>query len=168
MNEIPEEIRKMFPNSPIHMLDIDDNGDLHILASSEPISNEPDFEHLPMEQVNQFLLDHGYDPEQVDLNGKILVEALIEHIDLRTRAEAAERELAALKERTRWIPVSERLPLVVGGYDVVVSIITPQCPARFVAIRGFMGIEDGWNELSGTVTHWKERPFLPPEAENDK
>lgn len=97
MSDIPEEIRKMFPNQPIHKMDIDDNGNLLILASSEPLENEPDFEHMPIEQVNQYLRDHGYDPEQVGRQGKILVDALIENINLKARAEAAERELAELK-----------------------------------------------------------------------
>ena len=35
---------------------------------------------------------------------------------LESRAEAAERELAELRERTRWIPVSERLPHTDGYY----------------------------------------------------
>ena len=87
MSDIPEEIRKMFPDQPIHKMDIVD-GELIILASSEPL-NEPDFEKMPIEQVNQYLRDHGYDPEQVKLNGKILVEALIENLNLRDLVEQA-------------------------------------------------------------------------------
>ena len=97
MSDIPEEIRKMFPNMPIHKLDIDDNGELHILASAEPLSNEPDFENMPIEQVNQYLRDHGYDPEHVKINGKILTDALIENIHLLARAEAAEQKLSELQ-----------------------------------------------------------------------
>lgn len=104
MTEIPEEIRKMFPDQPIHKMDIVD-GELHILASSEPLSNEPDFEHMPIEQVNQYLRDHGYDPEQVEIRGKILTDALIENIKLTAdlaaalkRAEAAEEDADTLAE----------------------------------------------------------------------
>ena len=98
MSDIPEEIRKMFPDQPIHKIDIVD-GELQILASSEPLSNEPDFEGMPIEQVNRYLRDHGYDPEQVKLNGKILVEALIENLNLKSRTEAAEAKLAAADKR---------------------------------------------------------------------
>lgn len=97
MNDIPEEIRKMFPDQPIHKLDIDDSGELHVLASADPLSNDPHFENMPTEQVNKYLRDHGYDPERVGLTGKILSEALIENIALLARAEAAERELAELR-----------------------------------------------------------------------
>lgn len=98
MSDIPEEIRKMFPDQPIHKIDIDNDGKLQILASSEPLSNEPDFENMPIEQVNQYLRDHGYDPEQVGLRGKILTDALIDNIHLRERAEAAERDVERLRE----------------------------------------------------------------------
>lgn len=99
MSDIPEEIRKMFPDQPIHKMDIVD-GELIILASSEPL-NEPDFEKMPIEQVNQYLRDHGYDPEQVRLRGKILTDALIENINLKSRAEAAEAENKRLREVAR-------------------------------------------------------------------
>lgn len=81
MDEIPEEVRKMFPDQPIQKMDIVD-GELKIIASSEPLETEPDFLNMPIEQVNQYLQDHGYDPEQVKINGKILIEALIENIQL--------------------------------------------------------------------------------------
>ncbi|MHB8961983.1 MAG: hypothetical protein ACYC5K_02400 [Saccharofermentanales bacterium] len=97
MNEIPEEIRKMFPDQPIHLMDIDENGNLQILASSEPLENESDFENMPIEQVNQYLREHGYDPEQVALEGKILVEALIENINLKSHTEAAEKRVYELR-----------------------------------------------------------------------
>ena len=104
MNEIPEEIRKMFPNQPIHKLDIDEHGDLHVLASAEPLSQEPDFENMPIEQIDQYLREHGYDPEQVRIMGKILTDALIENIKLTAdlaaalkRAEAAEAYVKRLE-----------------------------------------------------------------------
>jgi len=101
MNDIPEEIRKMFPNEPIHLIDVDKNGDLQILASAEPLSREPDFDNASIEQINQYLREHGYDPEQVGIRGKILIDTLIENINLKVRAEAAEAEnkrlLAMLK-----------------------------------------------------------------------
>lgn len=97
MNEIPKEIRKMFPDQPIHKLDIVD-GELQILASAEPLEPDPHFEAMPIEQVNQYLRDHGYDPEQVGLRGKILADALIENIHLRARAEAAEHDCGQMQD----------------------------------------------------------------------
>ena len=121
MIDIPEEIRKMFPDQPIHKMDVNDNGELYILASSEPLEGEPDFENMPIEQVNQYLRDHGYDPEQVAIRGKILTDALIENIDLKSRAEkAAEAELAALREQTQ--KHDPRVELPPECEEVIVSV----------------------------------------------
>lgn len=97
-NEIPEEIRKMFPDQPIHKMDIDDNGNLQIFASTEPLSNEPDFDNLPKEQIDQYLREHGYDPEQVRITGKIFITALIENVTLQARIAALEAQLKIEKE----------------------------------------------------------------------
>ena len=142
-NDIPEEIRKMFPNMPIHKLDIDPDGNLQVLASSEPLSNEPDFENMPIEQVNQYLRDHGYDPEQVGLRGKILTDALIENIHLRERAEAAEQKLRELQAKYDG--------LFMAAYAHVVRDMVGQSPPDYLLELA--------NEL-GLLP-------VPPEAEND-
>ena len=101
MSEIPEEIRKMFPDQPIHKLDIDDSGELHILASAEPL-NDPEFENMPIEQVNQYLREHGYDPEQVGIHGKFLQELLKRISTLeadKLAAESKQREADLMVER---------------------------------------------------------------------
>lgn len=98
MSDIPEEVRRMFPSQPIHKMDIDEEGNLQFLASAPPLVDDP-FESATTEQINQYLREHGYDPEQVAIRGKILAEALIENIYLRDRAKAAESALAALKEQ---------------------------------------------------------------------
>ena len=103
-NDIPEEIRKMFPNMPIHKMDIDKNRELHILASAEPLEPDPHFEDIPIEQVNQYLREHGYDPEQVGVRGKILTDVLIENIKLKEHLEAAEKRVAMkLEERVKYL-----------------------------------------------------------------
>lgn len=40
MSEIPEEIRKMFPDQAIHKMDIDNNGNLQVLSSCEPLIDD--------------------------------------------------------------------------------------------------------------------------------
>ena len=42
--------------------------------------DEPDFDHMPIEKINQYLREHGYDPEKVEVRGKILIEALQKNI----------------------------------------------------------------------------------------
>jgi hypothetical protein len=114
MSEIPEEIRRMFPNDTIQKFDIDDNGNLLLIASAEPLVNDPliddPFENAPIEQVNQYLREHGYVPEQVAVNVKILVDALIENVGLHARIAVLESALEAEREKTRWFSVGERLP----------------------------------------------------------
>jgi len=82
---------------------------------------------------------------------------------LETRAEAAEAELAAMKEAERWIPVGERLPNL-------------RCFVLFVAEYFgektlFHGAryKDGWYSVGSVechcdVTHWRPLP-APPEVE---
>ncbi len=111
-NDIPEEIRKMFPNDQVHKLDIDDKGELQVLGSAEPLSPEPDFEDMPIELINQYLQEHGYDPEQVGIRGKILVDSLIENISLRERAEKVE-----IKFRQAHMTVRSILQSALAGYE---------------------------------------------------
>lgn len=64
-------------------------------ASNEECSafsnlHEPDFDTMPIELVNQYLSEHGYDPEKVRLQGEILTKVLIENIHLRVYAEKTE------------------------------------------------------------------------------
>jgi len=69
------------------------------------------------------------------------------------RAEAAERERDELRERTRWIPVSERLP------EVIEQVL---CYAPH-----YHSIEIRWtDQLGEAVTHWQPLP-VPPEADHD-
>jgi hypothetical protein len=42
--------------------------------------SEPDFDKMPIEKINQYLREHGYDPEKVGLRGQILAEALTKNI----------------------------------------------------------------------------------------
>ena len=79
-------------------LDIDEEGGVAILHSLKGEKNcwfpsiveietpvettleEDEFDSMPIEKINQYLREHGYDPEKVGLRGKILVEALTKNI----------------------------------------------------------------------------------------
>jgi hypothetical protein len=43
-------------------------------------SIEPDIDKMPIEKINQYLREHGYDPEKVGLRGQILAEALTRNV----------------------------------------------------------------------------------------
>lgn len=57
MSEIPEEIRKMFPDQPIHKMDIDSNGNLQILSSCAPLADEVQKGKIMTEPTIQELID---------------------------------------------------------------------------------------------------------------
>ena len=71
-------------------------------------------------------------------------------------------ELAALKERTRWIPCSERLPETDGFYNVVMNGDRWGEPDVWSATS--CGFYDGvWDEDGTTITHWMLLPEAPKE-----
>ena len=52
----------------------------NFVKAIEESSIEPDFDAMPIGKINQYLREHGYDPEKVGLRGKILAEALTKNI----------------------------------------------------------------------------------------
>ena len=58
----------------------DEMSTVYVLKAVEEGSIEPDFEGMSIEKINQYLREHGYDPEKVGLRGKILAEALTKNI----------------------------------------------------------------------------------------
>ena len=56
----------------------DDNS----IANTNPdyYKDELDFDSMPIEKINQYLREHGYDPEKVGLRGKLLAESLTKNI----------------------------------------------------------------------------------------
>ena len=41
---------------------------------------EDEFDRMPIEKINQYLREHGYNPEKVGLRGEILAEALMKNV----------------------------------------------------------------------------------------
>ena len=69
-------------------------------------------------------------------------------------------EFAALKERMRWIPVSERLPEKDGFYNVVMNGDIWGEPDVWSATS--CGFYNGkWDEDGATITHWMPLPSAP-------
>ena len=72
-------------------------------------------------------------------------------------------EIAVTQERTRWVPVTERLPEV--GRKVLISWTANGEICFDTAFR----LIDGWSathwELSADVTHWMPLPEPPEEVE---
>lgn len=76
----------------------------------------------------------------------------------------AERELAELRERTRWVPVSERLPDQSHPWVLITNPITGISPASFDGV-------DFWYDDERAVlfdpyrpTHWMPLPEPPEDA----
>lgn len=101
---------------------------------------------------------HSCDVDRVGLDGADLIERLT------ARCARYAEEIAVAQERTRWIPVTERLPEV--GRRVLAT------SGAFVgeAFRAQSGewarIYGPWNDfLERSVTHWMPLPEGPKEVE---
>jgi ribosomal protein L37AE/L43A len=70
-----------------------------MLIKTELLSKEPDFDNMPIEQVNQYLREHGYDPEQVGVRGKVLAEALMKNVEYRSRLAVCEDALISMVQQ---------------------------------------------------------------------
>lgn len=111
-------------------------------------------EEVPEEERPIYGADtmHSCDVDRVGLDGADLIERLAD------RCARYAEEIAVAQERTRWIPVTERLPdqcmdILVGYRDGHILMGTAMC--------------DDWIEEDledGTITHWMPLPE-PPEVE---
>ena len=84
-------------------------------------------------------------------------------------------EVAALKEQTRWIPCSERLPNVCGFKCLVCAKNKFEQTRVFTAFTGYMehgklefhSCEPPYDDLSAwEITHWMLLPEAPKEAQS--
>lgn len=57
------------------------------------MSEELDVENMSTVQINVYLREHGYEPEQIALRGKVFIGALIETLDLRSKLDEAEQTI---------------------------------------------------------------------------
>lgn len=112
-------------------------------------------EEVPEEERPIYGADtmHSCDVDRVGLDGADLIERLAD------RCARYAEEIAVAQERTRWIPVTERLPdqcmdILVGYRDGHILMGTAMC--------------DDWIEEDledGTITHWMPLPEPPEEVE---
>ena len=106
---------------------------------------------------------------------------LSDHLDAAADALAAYEdlgpveELAALKEQTRWIPVSERLPNMCGFKCLVCAKNKFEQTHVFTAFTGYMehgklefhSCEPPYDDLSAwEITHWMLLPEAPKEEQS--
>ena len=93
----------------------------------------------------------------------VLCKFLRGRVDGDTLANIAE-EIAVAQERTRWIPVTERLP-----EDPVqkVLIFVPHPHGNIVDVGRYLGADgwvlEGWYLTQSSVTHWMPLPEGPEE-----
>ena len=98
---------------------------------------------------------------------------LIDSLTAKLASVTAERD--ALKERTRWTPVSERLPNMCGFKCLVCAKNKFEQTHVFTAFTGYMehgklefhSCEPPYDDLSAwEITHWMPLPEAPKEAAN--
>lgn len=99
---------------------------------------------------------HSCDVDRVGLDGADLIERLT------ARCARYAEEIAVAQERTRWIPVTERLP-----DDPVqkVLIFVPHPHGNIVDVGRYLGaggwVLEGWYLTQSSVTHWMPLPEGP-------
>lgn len=120
-------------------------------------------EEVPEEERPIYGADtmHSCDVDRVGLDGADLIERLTD------RCARYAEEIAVLQERTRWIPVTERLPEVWHNGETAVLV-------NYMIYSPYFGVDIGnyhakartWlcMGLPITVTHWMPLPE-PPEVE---
>ena len=98
-NECGEDFaRYIVPREPSNS-DVSATENVLTLIKTELLSKEPDFDNMPIEQINQYLREHGYDPEQVGARGKILADTLMKNIELRAQLDACESALISMVQQ---------------------------------------------------------------------
>lgn len=105
---------------------------------------------------------HSCDVDRVGLDGADLIERLT------ARCARYAEEIAVAQERTRWIPVTERLPEVWHNGETAVLV-------NYMIYSPYFGVDIGnyhakartWlcMGLPITVTHWMPLPEPPEEVE---
>lgn len=108
---------------------------------------------------------HSCDVDRVGLDGADLIERLT------ARCARYAEEIAVAQERTRWIPVTERLPEATDG-DYVLACVTwkdTHIDYQNAVVMAFVS-EDGLVDVEmdcvlDGVTHWMPLPEPPEEVE---
>lgn len=92
-----------------------------------------------------------------------LLDAAADLIEkLTDRCARYAEEIAVAQERTRWVPVEERLP-----EDPVqkVLVFDPHIHGDIVDVGRYLGADgwvlEGWNLTQNAVTHWMPLPERP-------
>ena len=102
---------------------------------------------------------HSCDVDRVGLDGADLIERLT------ARCARYAEEIAVAQERTRWIPVTERLP---EDSMQKVLVFVPHIHGDIVDGGRYLGADgwvlEGWYLTQFAVTHWMPLPE-PPEVE---
>ena len=120
-------------------------------------------EEVPEEERPIYGADtmHSCDVDRVGLDGADLIERLT------ARCARYAEEIAVAQERTRWIPVTERLPEATDG-DYVLACVTwkdTHIDYRDAVVMAFVS-EDGLVDVEmdcvlDGVTHWMPLPEGP-------
>lgn len=128
--------------------------------------SSPDCEHCPYwmeESVPAEMRDmvgedvfHSCDIDRVGLDGADLIKRLAD------RCARYAEEIAVAQERTRWIPVTERLP---EDSMQKVLVFVPHIHGDIVDVGRYLGADgwvlEGWYLTQPAVTHWMPLPEGP-------
>ncbi len=109
--------------------------------------------------------------KQEDVLNRDLIERITKMLDqAKEENDALRAELAAMRERERWIPVGERLPDIPDNLRFRKSVITRDDDG-YMTVASYRLFDNKWYcDYSDTVlyhvTHWHELPQPPEEGGN--
>ena len=125
-----------------------------------------------------YLVNVKQDEQEVDCKSRNTAQRIMDSWDSLAAYEdtgLTPEEIAALKERTRWIPCSERLPNMCGFKCLVCAKNKFEQTHVFTAFTGYMehgklefhSCEHPYDDLSAwEITHWMPLPE-PPQAKEE-
>ena len=100
----------------------------------------------------------GCDCDRMGMDAADKIEELVD------RCARYAEEIAVLRERQKWIPVTERLP---EGSVKECIVFVPHIPGNIVCLGRYLGsggwVIDGWYLTSEAVAYWMPLPEAPHE-----
>lgn len=106
----------------------------------------------------------GHECGNADCLDRIMEDAADRLDELVERCARYAEEIAVLRERQKWIPVTERLP---EGSVKECIVFVPHIPRNIVCLGRYLGsggwVIDGWYLTSEAVAYWMPLPEAPHE-----
>lgn len=83
--------------------------------------NEPDFENMSKEEIDQMLIAYGYDPEMVARTGRFVAQVGIENIKLKTERDKLRKALELQQRIAHQTYISTFTKMTLGQFIIALD-----------------------------------------------